>query len=273
MQMSTAFLVIISAGVLLGCSEPPTIDGTSNETLEATTEVVRESLPDSTKVKFDEALQVVAFEGIGFGDLLAYGAMGDEGGEVFATELRSKVDGMTAEEVIAKADLILEQRRAKEREQALQEIDELSAKKVQSDLARSELERFEVTRSRFYKRDGGYWEEPIIELSVVNGTSHPISRAYFAATVASPGRAVPWIKETFNYSIPGGVEAGENASWSLAPNRFDSWGTVDVPSDAILTVETTRLDGADGEVLFSTQEFTDEDAKRLDELSQKFQAP
>lgn len=55
-------------------------------------------------------------------------------------------------------------------------------------------------------------------------------------------------------------------SWNLAPNRFLRWSEADVPSDAVLTVVTTRLDGPDGEAVFSSQDFTEDDARRLAQL-------
>ena len=89
--------------------------------------------------------------------------------------------------------------------------------------------------------------QPIIELTVENRTGQAISRAYFEGTLASPNRSVPWHKDTFNYSISGGLEPGEKAAWSLAPNMFSGWGKIEAPADAVFTVTVERLDGADGE--------------------------
>ncbi len=43
-------------------------------------------------------------------------------------------------------------------------------------------------------------------------------------------------------------------------------GRVEVPPNAILTVEVEQLDGANGKPLFSTRVFSDQDAERLDKL-------
>ena len=113
-------------------------------------------------------------------------------------------------------------------------------------------------------------EQSIIELTVKNGTSHAVSRAYFKGTIASPNRSVPWLQDTFNYLISGGLEPGEEASWSLAPNMFSDWGKVEAPSDAIFTTTVERLDGADGEALYSTIEFGEIEEERLSELKEKY---
>ena len=122
--------------------------------------------------------------------------------------------------------------------QNLAELDELEAKLAEGTQASVELYKFEVVRSRFFHEEQQYiGSSPIIELTVRNGTDQPVFRAYFEGVVASPERAVPWITEIFSKQIAGGLESGEEASWRLSPNSY-SWGTVDVPDDAILTVTT-----------------------------------
>ena len=134
------------------------------------------------------------------------------------------------------------------------------------------LSKFKVKRSRFYKRKGKYdiIKKPIIELTVMNGTNESVSRAYFTGTLASPGRTIPWIKDDFNYEISGGIESGEEVTWYLAPNTFSDWGDVDAPKDAVLTVEVTELDGANGNELYSTNNFGEDEMERLEELLKSY---
>ena len=102
----------------------------------------------------------------------------------------------------------------------------------QADRDRKMLEKFEVKRSRFYKRKKGKYyitEEPIVELTVHNGTDAAISRVYFKGTLASPNRSVPWLQDDINYGISGGLEPGETITWYLAPNMFSNWSTVKSP--------------------------------------------
>ena len=65
-----------------------------------------------------------------------------------------------------------------------------------------------------------YSYKPIIELTVRNNTGHPVSRAYFEGVLSTPGRSVPWIKDSFNYQISGGLEPNEESTWRLAPNKI-----------------------------------------------------
>lgn len=259
----------ILSSLLLGACAEPKIDTSSDDRMKASIAEARASLPEAKRSKFDTALQVLFFSGLSFGDVLRQGAAPGVGG--IETRVKEALNGKSASDVIAAADSVRKQQEAKEREQALQEIRELEEKKSAADGARQELAKFVVVRSRFYHRHEALGiTEPIIELTVRNGTSGPISRVYFVGTLASPKRSVPWLKESFNHQIPGGLEPGEQASWRLSPNMFSEWGRVQAPGDAVLTLEVVRLDGANGAKLYSTMDFTDEDAARLATLRAQF---
>lgn len=262
------FFVLVSVIAVTGCSEP-TIDASSEESLKSSVENVRESLPSSKQDEFDSAFQMIAMSRIDFADLMAEG-QADTG--LLEKRMRDAVHGKTADEVINEADRLREERRQREREQAIAEIQELEQKRQRTEAAREELKNFEVLRSRFYLEEREYMgAQPIIELNVRNGTEHAISRAYFEGTIASPDRSVPWHEDGFNYSISGGLEPGEEASWRLAPNQFSGWGSVDAPSDAIFTVTVDRLDGPDGEPVLSVREFSERDAERLEQLKRQYE--
>jgi len=186
-------------------------------------------------------------------------------------KMKASVHGKTGNQIIAEAVRIKLERERKQQEQAIQEIKELEKKKTEFVGAREKLKNFKITRSRFYKRkDELTGMQLIIELSVENGTGKPISRAYFKGTLSSPKRSVPWHVDTFNYSISGGLEPGEKAKWSLAPNKFSDWGKVDAPKDAVFTVTVERLDGPEGKVLFAADQFSKRDEERLSELKEKY---
>lgn len=262
---SISALVLVLIFIFAGCIKP-SVDASSDEKMKESIKKVRASLPEEKRDEFDGALKVLAFDSVDLTDIFnpTPTIQPDE-------KLKQTLEGKTAEEILAAAERILKERAAKEREQALQEIKELREKKAEAEAAKNELIQFKVKRSRFYKAPQKYGRpKPIIELKVVNNTPHPVSRAYFKGTLASPGRAVPWLQEDFNYQISGGLEPGEEVHWRLAPNMFSDWGTVEVPKDAILTVDVVRLDGADGKALYSADVFTERDAERLDVLIKKY---
>ena len=266
--MKLRLVALLILPFLWACGDPR-VEGSSDEELKVSIEKVRNSLPEEDQARFDEAISELALAHLPLGEMIAAGVGG--GMELVGAKLKDQLVGKTADEILAEADQIRAEREQKEREQALQEIAELRKKKQDADSDREKLAAFEVTRSRFYKqsqRFGG--PKPIIEVSVKNGTDQAVSRAYFRGTLASPGRSVPWLRKKFNYSISGGIEPGETASWELAPNQFSEWGTVESPADAVFTVEVTKIDGSDGETLYDSEGLSEREQERLDELTEKF---
>ena len=262
-----ALFVLVIFLFMAGCSAPK-IDASSDEELKSSIAKVRESLPEEKRSEFDEALGTLAFEEFDLTDFIQ-----EEATKIGTTEAKMKaaLNGKTGEEVIAAAQEVIRQREEKEKEQALLEIKELQDKREEAEKNKLELAKFEILRSRFYKQEQEFFgKQPIIELTVKNSTPFPVSRAYFIGTLASLKRTIPWLKDSFNYEIPGGLESGEEASWRLAPNMFSEWGTVAVPKDAILTVEVVKLDGADGEPIFNAHVFDEDDLERLNELLLKY---
>jgi len=79
----------------------------------------------------------------------------------------------------------------------------------------SKLESFRVLDAKLYKDKNSFSMGNTIELTVQNDTALPVSRAYFRAVYASPGRSIAWVEDTFNYQIPGGLEPGEKSTWKL----------------------------------------------------------
>ncbi len=265
--MKIKFIFVLLALALVGCGEP-TLDGTTEEAMKASVEKVAAKLDDAKKLKFKESLQVVAFSKLDVNSMMA----GKQTPADASASMFKELNGKTADQVIAQADQIRAEREAREKTQALSEIQELNAKKDVVEKAKVELAKFTVNRSRFYLEEQKYsvYKKPFIEVAVTNGTVHPVSRVYFNGTIASPNRSIPWFANTFNYSIPGGLEPGENGTWTLAPNQFSDWGKVEAPVDAVFTVEVVRIDGPDGNALYSSQGLSEREQKRLSELEQKY---
>ena len=254
MKVYARWMLILVAMVAAGCSDP-TIDASSEAKMKESVTKVRESLPEGRRSDFDQAVQLIAFSQVNMKSLFANGSAdaGDMEGK-----MREALNGKTAEQVLAQAEQIQAERKAREKEQALAEIRELVAKREQAEQAEQQLDKFQVVRSRFYMRERQYRGE------------QAVSRAYFSGTIASPDRSVPWHQDQFNYSISGGLEPGEEATWTLAPNRFSDWGKVDAPADAVFTVIVEQLDGPDGEALYSIRDFSERDRKRLAELEKQY---
>lgn len=259
--------LLLTALVLSGCGEQK-LDGSSDDALKKSVAKVSESLPPEKKAQFEKDIQLIAISKLDIGGVLKGKSSIDDTG----SSLRSGLNGKTASDIATEAQRIRMEREAREREQALSEIKELLIKKQNADAAHEQLSKFTVSKSRFFKREEkySYRPKPIIELTVHNGTNKAISRAYFKGVISSAGREIPWFSNSFNYEIAGGLEPGETANWTLAPNMFSDWGSVDAPRDAVFTVEVYRLDGSNKEALYDSEGLTDREVKRLAELQAKY---
>ncbi len=255
-------LSILCLTIAAACSSPR-IDTSSDEAMKESVARVRESLAQEQRARFDTALQIIVFKDVSLGSLFTEAAAPGASGIV--SSFKGLLNGKTGAEVIAAADSIT-------RARAEKEIHELDDRRVAAERARAELAKFVVLRSRFFKQKSMFMDFPIIEMTVRNGTAHPVSRAYFVGTLGTPGRRVPWVKDDFSYHIAGGLEPGEQASWRVHVSSFSGWGSDKTPRDAVLSLEVVRLDGASDETLFSTTDFTAADKARLDSLKAKFPA-
>lgn len=267
--MNKIYLFLIITGIFLLSSCAEKIDGTSEESMKSSIESIKSSLSDDKKKEFENAIQTIMLQNLNFSDLIK----GEEGADAVIKDVKSKLNGLTADEIIDEGKKIKAEIEVKKKEQAKIEIAELYENKSKAESNKEKLKGFEVIKSQFYKRKkGSYYVtyEPIIELIVKNGTDKAISRAYFEGTLASPNRSVPWLKDEFNYSISGGLEPNEEVTWRLAPNMFSDWGEVKAPKDAILTVDVLQLDDAEGNELYSVKIFGEEEKERLDELIKKY---
>src|SRR5690554_965710 len=266
-------LLTISTFIFTACE--PTVDATSEESMKASIQKIKDTLPEDKKEEFGKAVLAVSFSDFSFAEMMA----GTQDGASLVKGAKEKLNGKTADEIFEMVDDVRNKRekeesereakrRTEQIEQAKADIAELEKAKQQSEAARSALANFEVKNSKFYMQRQRYGrDKPIIELEVLNNTSTPVSRAYFKGTYATPGRSIPWIEETFNHEISGGLEPGESAKWSLAPNMFSDWGSVEERDDAVFTVEVIKLDGPGGEALFEVT-FDEDAAQRLKALKE-----
>lgn len=268
--MRRLLLFLILSMLILGCSKPRTIDSSTEESFKTSIETIKSTLGNDEKEEFEEALAAVLLSGIS--KILDPNFNPDD---TFSAA-RESLNGKTAEEVIAQGKIVIAERKAKQLEQLRYEfkevkekIAELETSKLKANQDKEELKNFRVTRSRFYFNENDFMTEPVIEMTVINDTEHPISKVHFHGVLATPGRSVPWVAEDFNYKISGGLEPGEKVTWHLAPNMLSEWWKAPKDrQDMVLTVATTRIDGPDGEPVYNS-EFSEFDETRLADLKSR----
>lgn len=263
-RFAASGLLALGLATFIGCAGEPRIDTSSDETMKESISAAKESLSPDERKEFEKVLKMLAFSNVD--NLFQLAADPDS----LTRNMKDQLHGKTAREVMAEAKKVEAERAAKQREQIVSEIAELEEKKEKAELAQEQLKAFAIERSRFYYDDLGFSTEPTIEITVKNGTKHAVASADFHGVLATPGRAVPWVEGDFSYSISGGLEPGESATWKLHPNLFDFGGWSSAPrdrNDMVLTVTTTRIDGPDGKPILEA-DFSDDDQERLDELKE-----
>jgi hypothetical protein len=287
---------------LASCDKTKRVDGSSDEKMKASIEEMRKGLTDAEKEQLGKDMMAVAFADVnlfqaGHAPDLFQQQMRDRLNgktrqeihqlaedarkrlEASAEESRKRSEAL-AEESRRNAEMFAKEAKAREelaeakaKEEAVKrvaqvqgEIAELIQQERKAAADAEAIKKFEVKRSRFYFSEGRFSKDPIIELTVKNGTNSAISKVSFQGVLSSPGRAVPWVKDDFNYAISGGLEPGEETTWKLAPNMFGEWGKVAKDrSDYVLTVRTVSLYGADEKVMLDS-EFPEQKSKRLQQL-------
>ena len=261
MKIFSAVIVFL---LITGCGDPK-IDTSTIDTTQESIEKVRAALPDKDKIKFDKALSIIVFSQVDIDAVFSSSEI------MWNEETKSILSGKTAQEVIGAAEVIKKRREEKEKKRISEEIKELEQKKSQAETALAELSNFEIISAEFYRRQDETFktEKPVVELTVKNNTGYPVSRVVFEGILSSPGRLIPWVKDSFHYDIPGGLEPGEDATWALGLNQYSPWGTVQLPDDVVLNLRVMRLYGADREKLFEANGFSDYNKKKLAELKEK----
>lgn len=262
---------IVIAFFIIGCGSPR-IDTSSDEKMKASIEEIKKSLSDEKRKDFEDALKVVYFSKVNF-DLKSIMALGAEGtAEKIKEEAKALISNKTADEVISEAKKIKEKIFEEEKKKALEEIKALEEKKEQAQKSVEELKKIVVGDLTFNREKNQYssYLKPTIIINLKNNTDKAIARVYAVGTIKTEGREVPWIKEDFNYMIDGGIEPGETNTSSLSPNMFSSWGTANIGENATFTVKIVRIDGADGNIIASIQEFSEKDNQRLEDLKTKY---
>ncbi|MGP9770334.1 MULTISPECIES: DUF6694 family lipoprotein [Halomonas] len=260
--------ITLSLCVLAGCSDPK-IDTSSMPAAVVSIENVREAMPAYKRDEFDKALAIMAMPNFGSMALLSPKRM--NAAEI-AESANVRMHGLTGDQVIKRADDILRERRARERQQALSTLSRLTEKQARADKDREQRERFSIDNARYYISQSPYGTpEPALDIEVTNHTEQAVSQVFLRGVVTSADRSAPWIDETFYYVIAGGLEAGETATWRLAPNRFSAWGNTQIPSDVSLTVTVKGLQDAQGNPLWDSPELSKSEVERLEHLSHEYQ--
>jgi hypothetical protein len=234
-------VAVAGLGVLVAGCGPKTLETSSVEKLEKSLMVLREQSELEQRDRLDEALQYLVGE-----DAILENETDDPSHPELVLALYQPLKGMTAEGIIAEA-------MRKRLDQVQTAVTELEQAKVGSDVARAELDRFKLEKSRVYKRNRGFLEWPVIEFKAENNTDDVIWLIHFRAALMRPGYAEPWLVETFDQLVLNGLAPGERDLWRIEPEQREWVSLIDPHPDFKFTLEIMRLEGLGGTVIAGTE--------------------
>lgn len=267
--MKLRFLaVLIISILLLGCAEP-ILDASSEENMRASLRKTREALPEAQRQEFDDAMEVLVYSQTDLRGLFVpeYLDVNNE-----KATLRALLDKKSGLEIIAKANALKRQRQRIEQQQDQEEIASLEGKFRRVAQATDQLQKIKILESRFYEYEQNPGRKiPVVELKIVNETLYAVSRIYFDFALRVPGNSLPMHKGRFHFDIRGGMKPGAVVHGHLAPPSLSNEeGSVRLPRNVISEVVVVRIDGPDGNALYSAMEFGEEEQTRLAELRKKY---
>lgn len=267
---------------LTACGGETTVNATDEASIKTSIKAVKETLPKERHKQFEKAVLTVI---MGDNPLKELAQIGSDKTKI--KELYKKIDGKSAEEIIAMAQdirakqaeriakveeqlaaerKVAEARRKKqEADRVNNEISELERKLKRHNESRKLLAKFAIVESRLYKPKSRFSYENRIDMKVQNNTGQAISAMSAKAVYKTPSRSVAWYEFDIYFKISGGLEPGESGHWELTPNVMSPAHNGQIHEGAVLTLTLTELEDASGKVL-AKADFTKEDEARLQSL-------
>ena len=224
--------------LLMGCG-PSTLETSSVEKLERSLTALREQIELEQRDQLDEALKYLV------GDSAIVSEETETPHPELVLALYEPLKGMTAEGIVAEA----RRRRLEEVQTAVTELEE---KREGSDEARVVLDRFNLEKSRVYKRNRGFLEWPVIEFKAENNTDQVIWLIHFRGALLRPGYDEPWLVEEFDQLVLNGLSPGERDLWRIEPEQQEWVSLIDPHPDFRFTLEIMSLEGLGDTVIAAT---------------------
>lgn len=103
--------LITTCLLLISCNKK--IDGTTDDTLKESIVEMKKSMDDDEVKKFEEAIQLVMIQNINFAQMMS----SEDGAKENFEDIKSRLNGKTAKEIIKEAESIKEEQKKKEAEE------------------------------------------------------------------------------------------------------------------------------------------------------------
>jgi hypothetical protein len=272
MLFKKAILPMLILASLAGCG-PAVLDGTTPDALDASVAKVANKLPDEQRPQFGADLEFVK---------AYYVKQSPE-------QLLINLNGKNAAEITAEANNLRDQLKLEEEKLAVEEMKkaylvELADKKASLLEAIKPLEDSKnqsLDRAKFQIQEVGIFLSEkqasgerinVIKLTVTNGSSQEIYRAFFKANLSVVGEDTSRTSGVLDVDFENGLQPGETRSLSFVPSLASEWRSVEVPANSALLLSTDELMNIANKPLFSMAQFSPDDQIALDGLNSELTA-
>lgn len=237
----TVPIVLCVAVALTGCYEQDTtLDTSDSDRFEASVTSMRAELSPPRADALGEALLTLAFPQAHALPAATAAPKAPDAVTAFARDpvvlvsrLGPQADGLTAAEIIDAA-----------RTYKLTSIDsELTRLRHQTQkwsgyasAAATLLRMIDIRSPRYYWHTNDGVKRAVIDFTIANDSPIAVKRVVVLGNLQSPEREVPWVRSTFTYTFPGGLEPGETQRLKLLADTFGDWS-----QDALRTVTDAAL--------------------------------
>ena len=273
-----ALLLTVMMAVVACEPETATFDTSSEEAYRSSLASVRTSVPEDLRKEFDDALKLVVVGSLVKDDrspLAALSAMASvaQNPAAFVKAVTPVIHGKNGLEVITLAQTLRREQRARQLAAVEGEIAAITAELKDAEAAvageRLVLDRIRIEGARYYWQKADFRNQAVIAFKITNGSDRALAKITMEGVLETPGRAIPWVKDSFSYAIKGGLEPGESQSLALAPNMFGPWSNQDLENrrDLVITVTLAAIEDATGKAVGGgTSRELEKKRTRLDEL-------
>lgn len=232
------------------------------------------SLPSGQSSAFGQAFTASLEQGMSpLLDIAVSASWEKDRAKLVVENARTLVDGRSAKEILTVADD--ERKKARDTALAIYRDQLTKANAALNDVRAQEeavlrrrteqqiiVQSVKISSPRFSYQKVGFVEQPIISFTILNEGTIALKRIFMHGKVQTPGRAIPWVEDDFNYEFPGGLEPKEKQTLNLSPNMFSDWGKVpkEAVKGAILDLSLTAFEDASAKK-YGNDEASDQDLK------------
>lgn len=259
--MYRGFVLLVLCFSLLALTAcTPVVDGTSDETMKASIEDVRSSLPEGQRAEFNTHIIPVMNQGVDLKDLVHEREAGTA-----TAKARDNLNGLSGEQIIAKGRELKVKREEAAKANKLVKLKEkiasLEKKRDDAKTYQSMLGKVSGGNTDYMANTTSGKVQVRLEIEFQNGTTIPLKGVEFKASLYTGTTLL--FDEVGRQAFAEPLGPGKSKVSFFKPDPSKPMGFTPRPKSASLKVEILKLLTTDGKVVPDSFEFTPKDEASL----------